>query len=290
MRTAAKTAALMAVLTLGSKALGFLREVFLAGFFGTSYIVDAYVMASAIPGILFASVFTSVAVSYLPIFSRIVEENNVEAGDKFTSEAINLATFIAIFATIIGIVFAKPIVSLLARGFEGEVAELTAFYLRITFLYLISIAATSLLESYLQYKGTFLKPVLAGYLHSGAILAVIVISAYTSHIFLAVGLLIGSVLRFLALVYFAKEADFKYQLSWKVGRAAKEIMILALPVFLGSTVNQINSFVDKMLASELVEGSVSALNYGNLLTNMITALTITVIITIIYPRLTRFTA
>jgi putative peptidoglycan lipid II flippase len=62
---------------------------------------------------------------------------------------------------------------------------------------------------------------------------------------------------------------------------------LAIPVFIGSTVNQINSFVDKMLASGLDEGSVSALNYGYLLINMITALTITVIVTIIYPRLTQ---
>lgn len=287
MRTAAKTAALMAVLTLGTKVLGFLREVLLAGFFGTSYIVDAYVMASAIPGILFASVFTSVAVSYLPIFSRIVQENGIEEGNRFTSEAINLATFIAIIASGVGIVFARPIVGLLARGYKGDTAELTIFYLRITFVYLIFIAATSLLESYLQYKGTFLKPILAGYLHSGAVLAVIVVSAYTSYYYMAVGIIIGSVARLVALIFFARGKKFKYHLSAKISRAAKEIMVLALPVFIGSMVNQVNSFVDKMLASGLVEGSVSALNYGNLLTNMITAMTITVIMTIIYPKLTR---
>ena len=73
MRTAAQTAAMMAVLTLGTKFLGFLREVFLAGFFGTSPVTDAYVMAGAIPGILFAGVFTSMSVSYMPLFSDIME-------------------------------------------------------------------------------------------------------------------------------------------------------------------------------------------------------------------------
>jgi putative peptidoglycan lipid II flippase len=287
MRTAARTAALMAILTLGMKVLGFLREVFLAGFFGTSYIVDAYIMASAIPGILFAGVFTSVSVSYMPIFSKIVEKQGTIEGDRFTSEAITLASSIAIIASLAGIVLAKPIVAILARGFLGETAELTVFYLRITFSYVIFTAATGLLESYMQYKGSFLKPVVSGYLQSFFVLGAIIISALLSHYYLAFGLLIGSAARLIFLAFYARGIGFKYRLSPRVGKAAKEIVVLALPVFIGSTVNQINSFVDKMLASGLGEGSVSALNYGYLLTNMITALTITVIVTIIYPRFTR---
>ncbi|MGI6733596.1 MAG: murein biosynthesis integral membrane protein MurJ [Anaerovoracaceae bacterium] len=287
MRAAAKTAAMMAVLTLGMKVLGFLREVFMAGFFGTSYIVDSYVMASAIPGIMFAGIFTSVAVSYMPIFSRIVEDRGMEEGNRFTSEAITLTSFIALIAAILGIVFSEQVVSIFARGFVGETAALTVFYLRITFSYLVFTSATSLLESYLQYKGTFLKPVLTGYLQSGFVLLAIIISAYYSHYFLAFGLLIGSILRLIALALVAKSRGFSYRPTRHVGSAAKEITVLAVPVFIGSTVNQINSFVDKMLASGLEEGSVSALNYGYLLINMITALTITVIVTIIYPRLTQ---
>lgn len=290
MRTAAKTAALMAVLTLGTKILGFLREVFLAGFFGTSYIVDAYIMASAVPGILFAGVFTSVSVSYMPIFSRIIAEKGLEAGNRFTAESITLASSIALISSVLGIIFAGPIVSVFARGFTGDTAELTVFYLRITFSYVIFTAATGLLESYLQYKGSFLKPVLTGYLQSGFVLAAIIVSAFQSHFFLAFGLLIGSFLRLAVLVFIAKGKGFSYRPTRHIGKAAREITVLAIPVFIGSTVNQINSFVDKMLASGLSEGSVSALNYGYLLINMITALTVTVIITIIYPRLTRSTA
>ncbi len=290
MRTAAKTAAMMAILTLGMKVLGFLREVFMAGFFGTGYIVDAYVMASSIPGTLFAGVFTSVAVSYMPIFSRIVEEEGLEAGNRFTREAITLASFIALISAVLGTIFARPLVGLLARGYTGETAELTIFYVRITFFYIIFTAATGLLESYLQYKGTFLKPVLAAYMQSGFLLAAIIISAYYSHYFLAFGLLGGSILRLAALLPVAKKRGFSYRPTRRVGKAAREIVVLAIPVFIGSTVNQINSFVDKALASGLSEGSVSALNYGYLLINMITALTITVIVTIIYPRLTQSAA
>lgn len=287
MRTAAKTAVLLAIMTLLSKTVGFIREILLAGFFGTGYIVDAYVMANAIPGILFAGIFTSMAVSYMPIFSRTVEKEGQLAGDKFTSEAINLATMLAIVVATLGIIFAGPITSVLARGYTGETAELTIFYLRFSFAYLVFTGAASMLESYLHYKGIFLKPMFASYFQSFFMLAAIAISAIYSHYLMALGILLGSMARFITLGFMVKKEKFHYRPSHKVGSAAKEIAILALPVFLGSTVNQINSFVDKMLASSLDEGSVAALNYGNLLVGMISSLTISIIVTIVYPKLTK---
>ncbi len=287
MRKAAQTAALMAILTLGMKLLGFLREVFMAGFFGTSYITDAYVMASNIPGILFAGVFTSVGVSYMPIFSQIFEKEGPEKANRFTSEAINLTAAIALVFSILGICFSDLVVRIFAAGFHGETAELTSFYLKITFLYVVFAAASALLEANLQYKGTFLKPVLTGYLQSGFVLVAIIFSAYFGHYFLAWGLLLGSAFKMFALMFIAKDRGFSYTPSLKIGESAKKIVALALPVFVGSTVNQVNSFVDKMMASGLPVGSVAALNYGYLLTSMITMMTITIIVTIIYPRLTQ---
>ena len=287
MRTAARTAAFMAALTLVSKFMGFLREIFLAGFFGTSYITDAYVMASAIPGIIFAGVFTSVSVSYMPIFSQIVEKEGIQKGNRFTSEAINLSMGIALIASVLGIIFSDQVVTVFANGFTAETAALTSFYLKITFAYVVFTAATGLLTSWLQYRGIFLSPLIAGYLQSGFVLLSIIVSAFYSHYYLAYGLLIGHFLQLVAVAAIAKKKGFTYVPTLKIGKSAKEIMILAVPVFIGSTVNQINSFVDKMLASGLKEGSVAALNYSNLLINLITALTITVIVTIIYPRLTQ---
>lgn len=287
MRKAAKTAMFMAILTLGLKFLGFLREAFMAGFFGTSYVTDAYVMASNIPGILFAGVFTSVAVSYLPLFSEIVAKEGMQKANRFTSEVINLTASIALVFSILGIIFSDQVVAVFAKGFVGETAALTSFYLKITFLYVVFAAASALLEANLQYKGSFLKPVLTGYLQDGFVLLAIIVSAYYGRTFLAFGLLLGSICKMIAVAWFAKKQGFEYTPSRKVGESAQKIVALAIPVFIGSTVNQINSFVDKMMASGLPVGSVAALNYGYLLTNMITAMTISIIVTIIYPRLTQ---
>lgn len=290
MRTAARTAALMAILVFGSKIFGFLREVFMAGFFGTSYITDAYVMASAVPGILFAGVFTSVAVSFMPIFSKIVEKEGMEEGNRFTGEAITLVVLIAIVLAVSGMIFSDRLVSIFAMGFTGKTASLTSFYLRILFPTILFSAVITLLTSYLQYKGIFLLPVLAGYLQSSFLLIAIVLGALISHYILPFGLLLGGMLYSLTVFIGAVKNGFHHKFSFRVGQSARKIVYLAVPVFIGSTVNQINTFVDKMLASRLVEGSVSALNYGNLLNGLITALTVTIIVTIIYPRLTQAVA
>ena len=290
MRTAAKTAALMAALILGSKLMGFLRELFMASFFGTSYITDAYVMASAIPGILFAGVFAAVSVAYMPILSKMVEEKGIEEGNRFTSEIITLTTIVALISAVFGIFFSDFVVSIFAKGFVGETAELTSFYVKITFSFVIFTGITSLLNAYQNYKGSFLRPIIAGYFQSGSVVIFIIISAYTTHYFLAFGWLIGSALYAITTGYFAKKAGFSFRPTKQIGSTAKHIMLLAFPVFLGSTISQINTFVDKMLASGLPEGSVAALNYSQLLISLITALTITVINTIIYPRLTQAVA
>lgn len=291
MRKAANTAVLMAILIFGEKILGFIREVLMAGFFGTNYVVDSYVMASNIPGILFAGIFTSVGVAFLPIYSELNEREGADRANRFASETIVLTTVIASSFAILGIILAGPIVSLLPDKFSaGPSGELTVMFLRITFGYIIFVSFAAVLESFLQYRGVFLKPVLAGYLQNFSILGAILLAALVDYRLLPLGLLIGAMLRSAAIIKAARTADFKFTPTLRIGSTARQIVALALPVFIGGTINQINSLVDKFLASSLGEGAVAGLNYGFLLINMVTGLTIMVVVTIIYPRLTQSAA
>lgn len=290
MRTAARTAVLMAVLTLGSKLLGFIREMFLAGFFGTSYITDAYVMGTTIPGTLFAGILAAVAVAYMPVFSEIMEKGGPAEGRRFTNETVNLMALIGLALALLGILCAQWLIALFATGFSPETAALATLYLRVAFFYVFFHGMAAVLESYLQYRGVFLPQLAAGYFQSVAIIIAIVVSAYTNHYYLACGLLLGSALRMLVIWRVARRQELELRPTRQFGAAAKRIMALSIPVFLGSTVNQLNTFVDKWLASGLPEGSVSALNYGYLLVNLVVALTVTIIVTIIYPRLTQAAA
>lgn len=286
-RTAAQTAVLMAILTLVSKILGFVREMVIAGFFGTSYIVDAYVMAQTIPEVIFGGIFASIGTAYLPSFSRISEEKGIEAGNRFTSQLINISTVFALLVIITGFFFSDQLVEIIARDFPEKTAETTSFYLKITFGYIAFTCSINMLEKYLQYRGSFLQPIIAGsFLNVGIIIGAIV-AAYTSHYYLAVGFLAGYALRFLAVFVGAVKKGFKHTFDFAFDNETKQIVVLAAPVFLGSSISQLNTFVDRSLASSLKEGSVAALNYGWLLSSLITNLTATIITTILYPKITK---
>nr|WP_315023584.1 murein biosynthesis integral membrane protein MurJ [uncultured Aminipila sp.] len=284
-RNVAQTAVLMAILTLISKCFGFIRETVMAGFFGAGYITDSYVMAQSIPAILFGGVFAAVSTAYMPLFSDIVENKGNKEGDMFTSRIINILLVLSFFASIFGFIFSGQIVTILAGGFDAQRAELTSFFLKITFLYTLFSSIASIIDAYLQYRGIFLTQIIAGYALNIMAILTIVFSAYTSHYFLAFGMLLGQAFRFVILFFVAKRKKFLYSRSIELTRTIKNVLTLAIPVFISSSIQQINSFVDKMLASNLVVGSVSALYYAMLLITLITSLTTSIFSTIIYPKL-----
>lgn len=287
MRTLVQTAALMAILTFISKCFGFIREMVMANFFGTTFITDAYVMSSSILSALFGGVITAISTAYIPIYSKINEGSGKKEGDSFTSAIINVLLLVTLFISVVGILFSDQIISIFASGFHGETADLASFYVKVLFSYVIFASTASILESYLQYKGIFLPQIISGYAISVCSIVVIIISYYTSYYYLAFGILAGYFFRFLSMMLIAKKREYTHRFEMNFSESVKSILTLAFPAFVGGYMLYINQFVDKMIASSLVEGSISALNYAALLNNMIMGVTITILSTIIYPKLTK---
>lgn len=290
MRNVAQTAALMAVFTLISKLLGFVRETVMAACFGAGNITDAYVMATSIPNIIFAGVFSAIATAYLPLYSRINEQEGEDAGNRYTNEVVNLLLIVSLISGVVGLIFSDQIVSIFARGFVGERAALTSFFVKITFSYVIFTSTSGILESYLRYKNMFLPQIVIGYSQNCIMITMILISAYSTYYLLAFGLLISYALRLFLLAWIAKKQNYSYHVRRISRKTICQISTMAIPVFIGSSADQINQFVDKTLASGLAEGSVSALNYANIIIGLISGLTVTILTTITYPKLAQASA
>ena len=283
--TTAQTAAFMAILTVGTKVLGFVREMVLAAFYGAGEVTDAYNMAQNIPNILLAGIVSAVAISYMPILSRKVTDSGNEEGDLYTSRLLNGLMCLIAAAIVLGAILAKPLVSIFAPGYQAEQAVLTAWYLRFAFFSVLFTAFVYIFEAYLQYKGVFFPQIVLGYVQSIAIIVFVILSAKTDHHWLIFGVVIGFALRGLGCWAIAGRNGYRYTPDFHMGGAVKEAILLALPIFIGGSVAQINTFVDRMLASNLEKGSVSALTYGNEIINAIVMLTVTILVTIIYPKL-----
>ena len=188
----ARLALFMAVLTAVSKALGFVREMVLANYYGAGMVTDAYVMAQSIPTSLLGALISAVATSYMPAFSRIAELEGDEKAYRFTSKLINLQFSIIAIVVAVGCVLARPLVRIFAPGFSAETAELTAFYLRFAFFVLFFTVLTYVFGALLNYKGIFLPQILYGIADNLVLIAVVMISAKTDRRLLIAAPLAGA--------------------------------------------------------------------------------------------------
>lgn len=286
--SSAKVMFFMVILTLISKALGFIREMVLAAFYGTSYVVDAFVMAQSIPNIILGGVFVAISTAYMPLYSKQSEKEGKEAGNILTTQVLMILMTISLIATFIGIGLSDWLIKIFASGFEGESLEMASFFLKVTFSYTLFTSIAGIYKSFLEYKKIFLPQIVIEYMQNISVIIMVVVSAKIDYRFLPFGLLFGYIFRWIMLSRLAQKKDFKYNLSVKgLGKTIKNILYLSLPVFLGTSIQEINVFVDRMLASNLESGSISALNYANQIVTIVISLTVTILTTVIYPKLVK---
>ncbi len=228
-----KTALWMSVLTLGSQFLGFIREIVMANYYGTSYIVDAFAMSCTVLNLLFGGLIVAITVAFMPLFSKEVENKGTKEGDRLTREVINILLLFTIIISIIGILFSDSIISICAKGFSGETARLASYYTKIIFSYIIFSSISGILEAYLQYKEVFIPQIISGYCISICSAITIIISAYTTYYYIAYGLLIGNILRFMCVFIISYKNGYRHKILIPKKDRVSGIIPLAIPIFWG---------------------------------------------------------
>ena len=70
----------------------------------------------------------------------------------------------------------------------------------------------------------------------------------------------------------------------------RKLVLIALPVIAGTSVNEINVLVDRTLASGIAVGGISALNYAQRLNGFVQGLFVSSITSVLYPTISRMAA
>ncbi|MBQ3421778.1 MAG: murein biosynthesis integral membrane protein MurJ [Romboutsia sp.] len=286
MSKTAKAAMSLMIVTMCSKVLGFVREMVLGATYGTTGIADAYVTAMNIPTVIFALIGSALATSYIPLYTEVNQNEGKEKALKFSNNILSIVIILGAIISILGIVFTQPIVKLFAIGYAGEKLELTIQFTKILFLSVPFIGATYIIKSYLESQGDFITPGINGFPYNIIIIITIILSAKTNVYVLAWGALLGVMSQFLIQVPSSLKRGYKYKFKPNIkDKNLNKMLILIAPILVGASINQFNALVDRKLASTLVEGSVSALNYANRLNQFVLGLFIVSITAVIYPLL-----
>lgn len=292
MNKLAKTTVVLMICTMITKILGFGRELILGMLYGTSSYSDIYIVTLNIPAVLFLAIGTALANIFIPLYYESSEKTGEENSIKFMNNLINIVLLVGVLISVIGFIYSEQLIKIFAIGFKGETLSIASKFLKIMILGVASIGLSSIFTAYLQLKNNFIIPGLVAVPYNICIIISMILSVKLNNIYmLAFGTLIAMVIQVIFQLPKSYKLGYRYKLYINLkDDYMKKIIWLVAPMFIGVSVNQINTIVDRTIASTLVEGSVSALNYANRLNSFVIGLFITTIGSVIYPTLSKLSS
>ena len=257
-----------ASMTLTSNVTGFLRQLAFAWIYGAGRDMDAFLIASVLSQMVFASVDSAISATLIPVYTQLRQVSEEDAA-LFLKAVSGLVTAVTVSVGLVCYLFAPELVHLLAPGFGGAETRLSVVLLRVMMPSLVFMGLASVSAGFLQTKGAFGRP--AG-MYIPRNVALIVLAAWLGHRYgvsvLALGSLLGAVLQLYMVWVQMRRLGGSLRLAWKPRHQGIRTMLRRLPgVFANSFMYSAALMVDRILASGLAPGMISALNYAQLLIN-----------------------
>ncbi|WP_377278305.1 murein biosynthesis integral membrane protein MurJ [Planococcus dechangensis] len=274
-----------------TKVMGFSRDIFLAYFYGADGLTDAYLISTSISTVIFAFVGMGIAASYIPVYTKIFNERGREPAEKFTVNVTNAVMLLTTVLILIIMCFTTPIVKLFAFGFEGETLRIAVIFTRIISVTLYFTALIYIFTSYLEVKNRFLTTELSGLPLNIILITTIAISSWLGLYVLAIGTVIAVIVQFLSMIPAIKRSGYRHSLILNFkDQDLKQMVFLAIPVIIGVSADQINVLVDRTIASQIIEGGISALTYAHRLVFFVQAIFVLVIVKVMFPKISKLAA
>lgn len=272
-----------------SRVFGLFRDIVIADKFGAGTAYDAYLIAFYVPHFLRRLLAEgALALSFIPVYTDYLQSDPEEAG-KMAANAINLSLVTFPLIIVGGIWLAPYFIPFLASGFSQPQQALTVELTRVIFPFIGIIGMAALIMGILKSKKSFFAPAFAPvFFNVGVILGALLLGRFFSRpIFgLAVGVLIGGCGQLAFQVPYLKRNNFVWKpVLFPLHPGLKRALRMMAPVIIGLVAMQVNVMVDNKLASHLVAGSVSSLQYATRLYQLPLGLFAIAISTAILPRL-----
>src|SRR5690625_4599932 len=147
-----KNASILMILTGIISIFGFAKSMTLAYFYGASPIADAYIIGTTVPALLFAFFGHAVKSGFIPIFGGINEEKGQKPAIDFTNNIISLLTVALLIAYLFILVFASPIVGVLAPGLDEDIRKIAIDLIRIICLLILFLDLRQFFTSFLIFR------------------------------------------------------------------------------------------------------------------------------------------
>jgi len=278
--------------TLISRILGYVRDILIAIFLGTSFLADAFFVAFRLPNTfrrLFAEGTFNAA--FIPSYAGALAKNKIEA-DNFAKNVFNLLFIILLFFVLVAEIFMPQLIFLIAPGFykDPEKLKLAVDLSRITFPFLFFICLASffgaILNSYNKFAAAAAAPIILNVILIGSLFFSQWVNI-SDVLILSYAVSLAGFLQLIVLLFFVRK-NFKPILSIKI-KIDEQIKLFfrkLLPSIFSSGVTQINILVGTIIAS-FQAGAVSYLYYADRVYQMNLAVAGIAVGTVMLPELSK---
>jgi putative peptidoglycan lipid II flippase len=272
-------------LTLACKIFGFLREMVIAAFFGTSMVADAYQISNTIPLLLFESFSLAVGITFIPIYTEILNNQGKAEAKLFTGQLAGTVTFVMLILSLLGVIFAPQVIRIIAPGFTGEKLQLTVHLSRIMLPLVIFRSLSGITQGFLNCHNKFFVPAMTGLMLNAGIIGIILFfSKQWGITSAAIGTLVGVA----GMLFIQLPQAIKLGFSFSIKPVFRnpniiKLLKLCIPIFFGTAIQQISLLIDRMMASNLSTGAISALTYANRLNGFVMGIFVLALASVFFP-------
>lgn len=276
---------LVMLLTLLGKATGLIRDVIVAAQFGTSWEMDAFFVAATIGSLMFIWIKSPIRVVLVPLFTEELTARGERSAWADASVLINTSMVLLFFLVGAGWLLSPYLVWLVAPGFSEESRTLTVALTRLFMLSLIFLGIAKLLSALFHSYHRFGWPgSLSTVDNLVVILSLILLTAWLGVYGLVISVILGAVAQALFQIpilwnnrsYYSLRIDLKNPTLRRMAR-------MSLPLFVGMGGTKLGKVTDRIFASLLQPGSLSALAYGHRLTYASLELFVDSLTTVLFP-------
>lgn len=249
-----------------TKISSIIREIFIASYFGTTNITDAFIMSYTVPDLICNIVAgMPLIAAFIPILSIYLENKNQRDTKIIINGLFTIVLVVLVLLAIIGVVFAPVIIRLITTGFNESSYNLSVKLFRIMIPSIVFIGLSYFISGVLHSYKHFLVPaVVSPLLNIGIIITTVFYSNKYGIMALAVGYLIFSILQFLLQLPVMIKNNIIPIFSLNLEHPGiKKISSLWRPLLLFVFLSQLNTIVIRMFASNLNDGSIAILNFAN---------------------------
>ncbi|WP_250095675.1 murein biosynthesis integral membrane protein MurJ [Halalkalibacter alkaliphilus] len=276
----------VAVINLGSRFIGFLREVVIGYQFGTTNIADSVIAAYTLPNFFYVVLGGAITTAFISIFSKMDDPLKRET---FVSSIFTWLSLLLLVFTVLLMLFSEAVIGLLFQGFAVEEVKLTAdlfqFMAPATLFLVLSMWFTGILN----VNGKFTLATTSTLVMNVVFVIIAVVAfPYIGPYAHAYGAIISAIAMAVMLIILLKKGKFvRFRLNFKIDDDFKKMWRLALPIILGGATLQFYFLIHRIFASELASGAIAALNYSSKIVQLPQSVLMTAVTTVIYPLLAK---